>query len=235
MWTHREKDNNAARITSIHKVIPYLSYLEEFPPTINALQNPNGLLAAGKNVSEETILNAYRLGIFPWYSEGSPILWWSPDPRLILYPEKLKISRSLNQLRKKELFQVTFNNCFEEVIDRCGKKRHTGENTWITNALRQTFCNLHQKEKAISVESWLDGELVGGLYGLCIGKVFFGESMFSEKPNASKISLIHLTNHLQSRGICLIDCQVDSPHLRSLGAQLISRRKFEVLLQELVN
>jgi leucyl/phenylalanyl-tRNA--protein transferase len=218
-----------------HQVIPYLSDLDEFPPTATALADPNGLLAAGKDVSEETILKAYRLGIFPWYTEGHPILWWSPDPRLILYPDKLRISRSTNQLRKKNLFHVTLNNSFEEVIERCGKKRHTREDTWITNALRQTFCRLHQRGKAISAESWLDGELVGGLYGLCIGKVFFGESMFAEKPNASKISLIHLTNHLQSRGICLIDCQVDSPHLRSLGAELVSRRHFEALLQELVN
>jgi leucyl/phenylalanyl-tRNA--protein transferase len=216
-------------------VIPYLSNLDEFPPTANALTDPNGLLAAGKDVSEDTIITAYRLGIFPWYTEGNPILWWSPDPRLILYPDKLRISRSMNQLRKKNLFQVTLNNSFEEVIDRCGKKRHTREDTWITGALRQTFCRLHQRGKAISAESWLDGELAGGLYGLCIGKVFFGESMFAEKPNASKISLIHLTNHLQSRGICLIDCQVDSPHLRSLGAELVPRSHFEALLQELVN
>ena len=216
-------------------MIPYLRNLDEFPPTANALKDPNGLLAAGKDVSEETILTAYRLGIFPWYTEGSLILWWSPDPRLILYPDKLRISRSMNQLRKKNLFQVTLNNSFEEVIDRCGKKRRNGEDTWITSALRETFCRLHQRGKAISAESWLDGELVGGLYGLCIGKVFFGESMFSEKPNASKISLINLTNHLMSRGICLIDCQVDSPHLRSLGAELVSRRHFEALLRELVN
>ena len=216
-------------------MIPYLSNLDEFPPTANALTDPNGLLAAGKDVSEETILTAYRLGIFPWYTEGNPILWWSPDPRLILYPDKLRISRSMNQIRKKNLFHVTLNNSFEEVIDRCGKKRHDGEDTWITSALRETFCRLHQRGKAISAESWLDGELVGGLYGLCIGKVFFGESMFSEKPNASKISLINLTNHLMSRGICLIDCQVDSLHLRSLGAELVSRRHFEALLQELVN
>ena len=182
-----------------------------FPDVRNA--DEDGLLAIGGDLSEQRLLLAYRSGIFPWY-EGAYILWWSPDPRFVLFPEEIKISRSMKQLLKKDFFQFTINKDFEQVINHCKTTTRKGqEGTWITDEVKKAYTHLHQKGIAHSAEVWQDGKLVGGLYGLRIGKVFFGESMFSHQSNASKYAFIKYVEQLQSEGVELIDCQVYTEHL----------------------
>ncbi|BFM07191.1 leucyl/phenylalanyl-tRNA--protein transferase [Halioxenophilus aromaticivorans] len=201
-----------------------------FPPTSSALDYPNGLLAAGGNLTSERLITAYSLGIFPWYSEGEPILWWTPSPRCVVYPSQAHCSRSLSKVIRKGTFQVTSDTCFSEVIGLCGETRQQQEGTWITQELKSAYIQLHRLGYAHSVEVWQRDTLAGGLYGLALGDVFFGESMFSLAPNASKVAFIWLAEQLQQRGYRVIDCQVTSSHLLSLGAQEIDRCEFEHLL-----
>ena len=201
-----------------------------FPDPATALEDPNGLLALGGDLSPERLLAAYQRGIFPWYEEGHPILWWSPDPRMVLFPDELHISRSLRKTLQKARLRVTANQAFGEVIRQCAGKRHNARGTWITQAMQEAYNRLHALGYAHSVEVWQDGVLAGGLYGLAIGRVYFGESMFSHVDNASKIAFAHLVKHLQAWDYELIDCQVSSEHLASLGAREISRTQFLSLL-----
>ncbi|MES9856754.1 MAG: leucyl/phenylalanyl-tRNA--protein transferase [Sedimenticola sp.] len=203
-----------------------------FPPVSVAEREPNGLLAIGGDLSPERLLNAYRHGIFPWYSDDQPILWWSPDPRMVLFPEKIKISRSLRKSLKNRPFRVTFDHAFEPVIRACGDPRGDGQGTWITEEMIEAYCLLNGLGYAHSVEVWLDDRLAGGLYGVAIGGVFFGESMFSRQSDASKVALAHLSKLISLRGYGMIDCQIHSAHLGSLGAEEIPRIEFSRLLEQ---
>ena len=205
---------------------------EPFPPVEQALLDPDGLLAVGGDLSPQRLLNAYQHGIFPWYTEGEPILWWSPDPRCVLFPEKLKISRSLRKTLRKKLFEVRMDTAFEAVMRACAENRPNQKGTWITEDILQAYVNMHQLGFAHSVECWQDGQLAGGLYGMAIGKVFFGESMFSRKTDASKVAMVYLCEYLKQHGFRLIDSQVYTQHLESLGAELIPRTRFVELLKK---
>jgi leucyl/phenylalanyl-tRNA---protein transferase len=203
-----------------------------FPPVDQA--EPDGLLAMGGDLSPERLLLAYRKGIFPWY-EGEHILWWCPDPRFVLFPDHLNISRSMRQLIKKNHFEFTINRDFEGVISRCKTIARRGQNgTWITEDVKRAYINLHHLGHAHSAETWLNGELVGGLYGLRLGNIYFGESMFSNTSNASKFAFIKYIGQLKQEKVQLIDCQVYTEHLKSMGAEMISRDEFLRLLEEFV-
>jgi leucyl/phenylalanyl-tRNA--protein transferase len=196
-----------------------------FPP-VN-LADKNGLLAIGGDLSAERLLLAYKSGIFPWYSEGEPIIWYSPDPRMVLFPKNLKISKSMKQIIRKNQFRATFNQNFSEVISNCKNSYREGQGgTWITDEMEQAYINLHQLGVAKSVEVWEGNELVGGLYGIDLGHVFCGESMFSKVSNASKFAFVYLIQKLEKEHYTLIDCQVYNAHLASLGADEISRETF---------
>ena len=197
-----------------------------FPPVESA--TPEGLLAVGGDLSSERLLAAYRHGIFPWYNPGQPILWWSPDPRAVLFPEKLKISRSLRKTLKRGQLRVTFDTCFREVMLACAapREQHPGGGTWINDDMVDAYTRLHAMGYAHSIETWRDDRLVGGLYGVALGGVFFGESMFARETDASKIALVVLVNKLRAWGFALIDCQIPSAHLTSLGAEEIPRSAF---------
>lgn len=206
-----------------------------FPPVERALREPNGLLAIGGELSTTRLLSAYSQGIFPWYSAGQPIMWWSPDPRMVLYPGALKVSRSLSRLLRRDLFEIRFNSAFRQVLQACaGTPRDGQHGTWITAEMIDAYVGLHAAGHAHSVEAWLDGQLVGGLYGVAIGRMFYGESMFHHVSNASKVAFVHLVWHLQKHGFGLIDCQMKTPHLASLGAGEIPRRDFLQQLRLLV-
>jgi leucyl/phenylalanyl-tRNA--protein transferase len=196
-----------------------------FPPP--HLASKSGLLAIGGDLSRERLLLAYSMGIFPWYSAGEPILWWSPDPRLVLYPDELKVSRSLKKIIKKQAFMVTMDRAFEDVITQCAQVRlENHEGTWIVDDMVQAYCRLHESGFAHSVEAWRDDILAGGLYGVSLGKFFFGESMFTRITNASKVALVALVEYLQARNFALIDCQIATEHLISFGAREISRARY---------
>lgn len=202
-----------------------------FPPAEEALTEPDGLLALGGDLSPERLLHAYRSGIFPWFSDDQPILWWSPDPRCVLFPDDIHISRSLRRTLNQQRFRITTNQSFRRVIHLCGSTRPEG--TWITDDMEQAYKELHRRGHAHSIEAWNHrGELVGGLYGLAIGRCFFGESMFSLETNASKTVLVHLCGELRRSGYALMDCQVESPHLLRMGARTIPRRVFLSILEE---
>ena len=207
----------------------------DFPPLRQALRNPNGLLAAGGDLSPDRLLRAYRLGIFPWFNRGEPILWWSPDPRMVLFPDELRISRSLRKTLRKGGFEARADSAFEQVIDACGQPRAGQRGTWITSEMKLAYSRLHRLGTAHSVETWRGGELVGGLYGVAIGRVFYGESMFSRVDDASKVALVHLTWQLSEWGFGLIDCQMNTPLLAGFGAREIARAEFTRRLAELVN
>lgn len=186
-----------------------------------------GLLAVGGDLSRERLLLAYRTGIFPWYSENEPIMWWSPDPRLVLYPEQLRVSKSLKKIINKSLFKLTMDQAFDAVINACARSRtEANEGTWIVDEMIVAYCKLHQAGFAHSVEAWQDGKLAGGLYGVSLGRCFFGESMFTRISNASKVAFVALVRYLQELNFDLIDCQVANPHLQSLGATEIPRTRF---------
>ena len=203
-----------------------------FPPVEFA--EPDGLLAIGGDLSPERLLLAYRNGIFPWY-EGEYILWWCPDPRFILFPEELNVSKSMKALFKKDIFSFTVNKAFEQVIHSCKKIKRRGQRgTWITEEVETAYTKMHTLGYAISAEAWQNDKLVGGVYGIKLGKVFFGESMFSKISNASKFAFIKLVEDLKQQGIKLIDCQVYTEHLESLGARMIPRREFLRKLDELI-
>jgi len=205
---------------------------QAFPPLYLALREPDGLLAVGGCLSTERLLNAYQRGIFPWYNPDEPILWWSPDPRLVLFPDKLIVSRSLRKTMRKNIFSVTFDKAFEQVIAACAEPRKDSEGTWITTDINQAYIDLHHQGYAHSVEVWCDDELVGGLYGVALGQVFFGESMFHTKTDASKVAFVSLVEQLTNWGYQLIDCQVHTKHLASFGAVNCDRSHFVKLLNQ---
>lgn len=197
-----------------------------FPPVDCALDEPNGLLAVGGRLSSQRLLLAYRHGIFPWFSEGQPILWWSPNPRAVLFPEQFKISTSLRKTLRSNRFRVTFDCAFSRVIAACAAPRKAALGTWITQEMVQAYQHLHQQGYAHSVETWYQDQLVGGLYGIQLGKLFFGESMFSTQTDASKVALYELVQYALNNHLPLIDCQVPSAHLQSLGATTLPRQDF---------
>lgn len=211
-----------------------LSFLDDtlwFPPLEKAL--PDGLLAIGGDLGTERLLLAYQNGIFPWYNEDEPPMWWSPDPRFVLFPGELRISKSMMQVIKRHEFEFTVNTTFEDVIRNCSKAKRNGvHGTWISNEIIEAYTELHRLGYAFSAEAWQDGALVGGLYGVLLGGVFFGESMFSLVSNASKFAFIKWVEALQRQGVVLIDCQVHTAHLESLGARMISRADFVQILRE---
>ncbi|MEZ5524344.1 MAG: leucyl/phenylalanyl-tRNA--protein transferase [Pseudomonadales bacterium] len=198
----------------------------KFPAVDEALTDPDGLLAVGGDLSSARLLEAYRSGIFPWYEEGQPILWWSPNPRCVLFPDKFHVSRSFKKKLRKHAFRVTSDQAFSAVVEHCAKLREGNEGTWITHSMSEAFRKLHQAGIAHSVEVWQEEKLVGGLYGIAMGRVFFGESMFSLCSDASKVALHELARQLGSLGFNLIDCQVHNDHLESLGATMIPRQSF---------
>lgn len=203
----------------------------QFPDPALALDEPNGLLAVGGDLSVARLQAAYRHGIFPWYSSGQPILWWTPNPRMVLFPKRLKVSRSLRKTLNKDLFHITFDRAFEAVVHACAEPRAGQDGTWITPQMMTAYQSLHHAGLAHSVETWEGEVLVGGLYGVAIGRVFFGESMFTRRNDASKVAFVHLVRRLQAWDFGLIDCQMATTHLASLGAEAIPREHFQVLLE----
>lgn len=207
----------------------------QFPPVTEALTEPNGLIAIGGDLSLTRLLDAYQHGIFPWFSDGEPILWWSPDPRMVLFPCELKISSSLKKTIKNKGFEVRLNTAFREVITACSNVlRGNQHGTWITQDIIDAYCRLHDAGYAISSETWLNGKLVGGCYGIKIGSMFYGESMFHHVTDASKIAFVYLVDYLKTQGVKLIDCQMNTAHLASLGAREISREDFISRLSTLI-
>ena len=200
-----------------------------FPPVSET--HPSGIIAVGGDLSTERLLLAYNSGIFPWFEDGEPITWWSPDPRMVLFLEDLKVSKSMRNILNRNIFKITFNQNFREVIANCQAIKREGQNgTWITDDMIAAYCRLHELGHAKSIEVWQDNELVGGLYGIDLGHIFCGESMFSKVPNASKVAFIHLVNYLKEHNYLLLDCQVYTEHLESLGAVEIDREDFMQIL-----
>lgn len=219
------------------RTIPFLRPAAvRFPPVENALRDPNGLLAVGGDLGPETLLHAYSLGIFPWYNEGDPILWWHPDPRMIMLPGRHRVTRSLRSVIRSGRFAVTFDRAFDRVVAACAESPRGGkeERTWITGEMKAAYIRLHRLGHAHSVEAWEDGELAGGLYGIAIGACFFGESMFHRRANASKVALAALSDGLAASGGLVIDCQVASPHLASMGGIEVPRGDYMRLLARAV-
>ena len=213
-------------------MIPWLQDDDAFPPIEEALESPNGLLCAGGDLSPARLVAAYGHGIFPWFSEGEPILWWSPDPRMVLFPGELKVSRSLRKRVEHGTYELTADTAFRRVMEECARPRSGQSGTWIVPEMIEAYTALHARGLAHSVEAWREGRLVGGLYGVALGRVFFGESMFSRSPDASKVALVELVRRLREKGFRLIDCQQATAHLASLGAREIPRARFARLLQE---
>jgi leucyl/phenylalanyl-tRNA--protein transferase len=217
-------------------MIPWLEPDTPFPPLESAMRHPNGLLAAGADLSPARLLQAYRLGIFPWYSPDQPPLWWSPDPRMVLFPEELKVSRSLAKRMRKKDYEIRSDTAFRAVMLACASTpRPDQDGTWIVPEILEGYCSLHQLGYAHSIETWVDGQLMGGLYGVAIGRMFYGESMFHHVTDASKLAFVHLVRHLQKRGYGMIDCQMHTAHLASFGAREIPRNEFAARLVEWVN
>jgi len=216
-------------------MLTWLEPADPFPAPEKALKEPSGLLCAGADLSVPRLLEAYRHGIFPWYSGGEPILWWSPDPRMVLFCEELKVARSLAKSLRNKDYRVTVDSCFEEVIANCSKPRKDGAGTWLGKDMRNAYLALHRAGHAHSFETWQAGRLAGGLYGVAIGRMFYGESMFSRATDASKVALVALVEELRRRGIPLIDCQQRTPLLASMGAREIPRRQFLRRVAALVN
>ncbi|WP_263771228.1 leucyl/phenylalanyl-tRNA--protein transferase [Propionivibrio soli] len=208
-------------------MIPWIEADETFPSVEDALRDPNGLLCAGLHLSPQRVLEAYKHGIFPWFNEGDPVLWWSPDPRMVLFPSEFKISRSLRKALRAERYRIKLDARFDEVVAACGSTPRKGQDgTWITEPMQAVYGALHELGFAHSVETWVGDTLVGGLYGLAIGRMFYGESMFSHATDASKIALAHLVKYLENMDFGLIDCQMNTRHLASLGAREIPRHVF---------
>jgi len=217
-------------------MIPWLRPGAPFPPVDTALDDPNGLLAASADVTPERLLDAYRHGIFPWYGVGQPVLWWCPDPRTVLIVDEFRVARSLRQRVKQRRWEIRVDTAFREVIEACAMVPRRGQlGTWITPAIADAYTALHAQGHAHSVEAWRDGELAGGLYGVAIGQMFYGESMFAWETDASKVTLVHLVGVLRARGFPLIDCQQDTAHLASFGARPVSRRWFAERVAGLVH
>ena len=210
-----------------------------FPPLQQALSKPNGLLAIGGDLNAGRLLSAYKQGVFPWFSEGEPVMWWSPSPRMALYPDELKISKSLAKTLKNNAFEIRINTAFQAVITACSNAPRIDKNgdhagTWISPDMIDAYCQLHTQGYALSVETWFNDELVGGCYGVKINRMFYGESMFHTQPNASKIAFVHLVEYLKSQQVGLIDCQMKTPLLSSFGGREISRDEFMQSLLKLI-
>ena len=217
-------------------MIPWLRTDSPFPPIDTALPEPNGLLAAGGDISPDRLLAAYRQGIFPWYGEGQPVLWWSPDPRMVLFIDDFRITRSLGKTIRRGRFDIRVDGAFRAVMEYCSSTPRPGQmGTWITPALIEAYCALHRRGHAHSVEAWRDNTLVGGLYGVSIGRMFYGESMFALETDASKVALAYLVAIARRAGMPMIDCQQETAHLASLGARPIRRAEFAKRLAALVN
>ena len=207
------------------------SHSLDFPSVQDALQDPNGLLAVGGDLSPARLVEAYRHGIFPWYEEGQPILWWSPDPRMVLFPDELHVSRSLGKVIRQNKFMLSCDRAFDRVINQCAAAREYSNGTWITPAMQAAYLQLHQQGIAHSIEAWYGDQLVGGLYGIALDDMFFGESMFHTMADASKVAFVSMVRQLSQLGYRLIDCQVSSAHLEQFGAREIPRADFVALLQ----
>ncbi len=216
-------------------MIPWLGSEAVFPPDAQALAEPNGLLAAGGSLSPAWLLAAYRRGIFPWFSEGEPILWWTPDPRLVLVPDEIHISHSLRKTLRRRHFEVRTDTAFAAVMRACAAPRGPGLGTWITPEMQAAYLRMHELGHAHSVECWREGRLVGGLYGIALGRVYFGESMFALETDASKVALAHLGRLLGERGYAIIDCQMTTAHLQYMGARELSRAHFAAALARWVS
>jgi leucyl/phenylalanyl-tRNA---protein transferase len=207
-----------------------------FPPLEQALTEPNGLIAIGGDLSVVRLLSAYKQGIFPWFNPGEPIMWWSPNPRMVLFPNEFKISKSLAKTLKSDAFETRMNTSFQAVITACSQAPRGKQNgTWITDEMIAAYCELHRLGYAICAESWLNGKLVGGCYGIKISRMFYGESMFHTHTDASKVAFVHLVNYLKNQGVEMIDCQMKTPLLTSFGGREIEREKFMQNLSKLVN
>ncbi len=207
----------------------------DFPPLTQALKEPDGLIAIGGELTAQRLLDAYQRGIFPWFGEGDPLMWWSPDPRMVLFPDELKVSKSLKKTCNKHLFSLKLNTAFRDVMTACSQANRPNQvGTWIDQNMIDAYCQLHTLGHAISSESWLDGQLVGGCYGVIIGKMFYGESMFHTVTDASKVAFVALVNHLKSQGVGMIDCQMKTPLLESFGGREISREEFEQKMTKLI-
>jgi leucyl/phenylalanyl-tRNA--protein transferase len=217
------------------RVIPWLRAGARFPPIDSALDDPNGLLVAGGDLSPSRLLDAYRHGIFPWYSEGQPILWWSPDPRMVLYVDEFRVPRSLRKVANQRRFDITVDADFKGVISACAASRDGARGTWITAEMMEAYIELHRLGYAHSVEAWRGERLAGGLYGIGIGRVFFGESMFAREGDASKVALMRLVSLLKELDVPLVDCQQETAHLSRFGARPISRQVFAAELSRLVH
>jgi leucyl/phenylalanyl-tRNA--protein transferase len=220
------------RPAKVQAVIPFLRPSDPFPPVSKALASPNGLLCAGADLSPQRLVDAYSKGIFPWFSDGDPILWWSPHPRMVLFPDELKVSRSLGKTVARGVFETRYDTAFREVMRECAAPRDGQSGTWIVPGMVEAYARLHELGFAHSVESWRHGVLAGGLYGILLGRVFFGESMFSRETDASKVALVKLVERARELGVRVIDCQQATRHLASLGAREIARHDFARLLAE---
>lgn len=216
-------------------MIPWLEIDDPFPPVEQALDEPCGLLAAGADLSPERLLAAYRNGIFPWYNTGQPVLWWSPDPRMVLFPAEFRVPRSLAKRLRRHDYEIRVDTAFETVMRACAAPRDGAAGTWITPDMIAAYSTLHRLGHAHSVETWIGGELAGGLYGVALGRMFYGESMFTRVPDASKIALTYLVRRLERRRFGMIDCQMNTAHLARFGAREIPRTGFSRRLAELVN
>lgn len=216
-------------------MLPWLGRDPVFPAPETALDEPNGLLAAGGALTPRWLVAAYSQGIFPWFGARDPILWWSPAPRMVLFPDRLKVHRSLSKVLRNTRYEIRLDTAFRQVMEACAGVPRPGQSgTWIVPEMIDAYCRLHDQGLAHSCETWIDGELAGGLYGVSLGLMFFGESMFSRRSNASKLALVHLTRHLGARGVRMIDCQMETPHLASLGAVPLPRAAFLATLREQV-
>jgi leucyl/phenylalanyl-tRNA--protein transferase len=216
-------------------MIPWLTENDRFPPVERALKDPNGLLAAGADLSLPRLIQAYENGIFPWYSDDQPLLWWSPDPRMVLFPSELRIARSLRKRLARRDFEVRADTAFDAVIRECSAPRAGHEGTWITDEMVAAYSGLARAGHAHSIETWIGGELAGGLYGVALGRIFYGESMFTRVPDASKIAFAHLVRQLERWEFGMIDCQMKTEHLARFGAREIARADFTRRLANLVN
>lgn len=217
-------------------MIPWLRSTTSFPPISAALTEPNGLLAAGGELCADRLLEAYSQGIFPWYAQGQPVLWWSPDPRMVLFVAEFRVARTLRKVVRQEKFEIRVDTAFRDVVEACAATPRPGQaGTWITPAVIDAYCELHLRGNAHSVEALHDGRLVGGLYGVSIGRMFFGESMFTHETDASKVTLAHLVAMLKRADFPMVDCQQETAHLSSFGARPISRWEFAERLTPLVN
>ena len=216
-------------------MIHWLRPAEPFPPVETALAEPNGLLAAGDELSAERLLEAYQQGIFPWFNADQPVLWWSPDPRMVLLPAELRVARSLAKVLRNRVYEVRADSAFRTVMQACAEPRNHQNGTWISPAMIEAYHALHRRGIAHSIETWIDGELAGGLYGVAIGRMYYGESMFTRVTDASKIALVHLVRQLERWGFGMIDCQMHTAHLGRMGGREIPRAAFVRKLGELVN